>query len=280
MSGAARIVDFDVAYDNSGAVADAAAYREKWPILAGAFRERLAARGRAELDIAYGEGDRQRYDLFLPEGEPRGLAVFIHGGYWKAFDKSVFSHLANGPVERGFAVAVPSYTLCPNARIEVIGTEIARFLQRVAVRIGGPILLSGHSAGGHLATRIACADAPLSDETRERIAAIVSISGVHDLRPLLRTRMNDILRLDAPEARNESPALLEPAVDAPITAWVGGAELPEFRRQSALLVSSWHGLGARTELVEAAGRHHFDVVEDLAEPGSPLVRLLTEASPA
>ncbi|TGE02212.1 alpha/beta hydrolase [Methylobacterium nonmethylotrophicum] len=264
--------DIDRAYDNVGAIPDAKTYPARWGEAAAAFRARLSAQGRARLGLPYGAGPRHAYDLFLPEGAPRGLAVFVHGGYWKAFDRSVWSHLAAGPLAHGLAVALPSYTLCPEARISAITAEIAAFLDRASAEVPGPIHLSGHSAGGHLVTRMLCADIGLA--CADRIARVVSISGVHDLRPLLLTQMNEILRLDAAEARAESPALHAPRPGARLVAVAGGDELPEFRRQNLLLPAIWHGLGAGTEAFEIAGTHHFSVIGGLAEPDSALTRAL------
>jgi acetyl esterase/lipase len=143
-----------------------------------------------------------------------------------------------------------------------------------AAETPGPIVLSGHSAGGHLATRLLCADGLLPEETRARVVRAVGIGGVYDLRPLLRTAMNEVLRLDLAEARAESPALLEPAEGVEALIWVGAEERPEFLRQSALMANVWRGLGARTALVEAPRRHHFDVIAPLAEPDSALTDAL------
>ncbi|AWN51734.1 alpha/beta hydrolase [Methylobacterium sp. 17Sr1-1] len=264
--------DIDRAYDNVGAIPDAKSYPARWSEAAAAFRARLSGQGRARLGLPYGTGPRHAYDLFLPEGAPRGLAVFVHGGYWKAFDRSVWSHLAAGPLAHGLAVALPSYTLCPEARIAGITAEIAAFLDCASAEVAGPIHLSGHSAGGHLVSRMLCADVALA--CADRLARTVSISGVHDLRPLLGTGMNETLRLDPAEARAESPALLAPRPGARLVAVAGGDELPEFLRQNLLLPTVWHGLEAETRAFEIAGRHHFSVIEDLTDPGSALTRAL------
>ncbi|HEU0223616.1 MAG TPA: alpha/beta hydrolase [Paracoccaceae bacterium] len=266
------IEDWDDAYDNSGHIPGAEAYGPKWQAEAASFRAALGRR--AELDIAYGGGARQRLDLFRPEGAPRGLVVFIHGGYWRSRDKSDWSHLAWGPLARGWAVAIPAYSLCPNATLPDIRREIARAVAHAAGRVPGPIRLTGHSAGGQLATRLLCDDLDLP--FADRIARIVSISGVHDLRPLLRTAMAPVLRLDEVTATAESPALRRPCTGIPVTAWVGAAERPEFRRQAALIANIWWGLGVETTLVESPGEHHFSVVEALAEPMSPLVMALLD----
>ena len=115
-----------------------------------------------------------------------------------------------------------------------------------------------------------CADSPLPDDIRTRIGHVVSISGLHDLRPFLRTSMNATLRLDEAEAIAESPALLRPMENCSVTCWVGSAERPEFLRQNDLLANIWTGLGADMRCVHAEGRHHFDVIEDLADPASKL----------
>ena len=114
----------------------------------------------------------------------------------------------------------------------------------------------------------------MSEETLDRIELTVSISGVHDLRPILRLALNETIGLDATEARAESPALLEPATKAPVVAWVGQGERAEFVRQSELLANVWTGLGARITCVVEPDRHHFDVVEGLADPASPLTTAL------
>jgi arylformamidase len=185
-----------------------------WAPAAEAFRAGLGQRAR--LDVAYGPAPRNRLDLFLPEEAPRGLAVFVHGGYWMAFDKSAWSHLAAGALAAGWAVALPSYTLAPEARLAGITQEIAAAIAHAATLVPGPIRLAGHSAGGHLVSRMACDGAPLDAAVRARLAHVLSISGVHDLRPLRATQMNGTLRIDAAEARAESPALLDP-VPAPVS---------------------------------------------------------------
>ena len=109
---------------------------------------------------------------------------------------------------------------------------------------------------------------------RGRIRNVVSISGVHDLRPLMATGMNDTLHLDEAEALAESPALLRPMAGARITCWAGGGERGEFLRQNALLANVWTGLGAATAAVVEPDRHHFSVIEGLCEPGHALTRTL------
>jgi len=269
-----RIGDWDGAYANGVNIARGELWPGAWAEAARPFRDRLAGEDGARLGLAYGEAPRHRFDLFLPRGEPKGLVVFIHGGFWMKLDQTFMSHLAAGPLAHGHAVAMPTYTLCPDIRIAGIVSEVARAVEAAASMVGGPVRLAGHSAGGHLAARMICADSPLAEATRARIANTVSISGLHDLRPLIATKMNETLRLDAAEAAAQSPALLAPLPGARLVCWAGAAERSEFVRQNALLANIWTGLGAATLCVEEPDRHHFNVVDGLSDPAHALTTTL------
>ncbi|MEM9371179.1 MAG: alpha/beta hydrolase, partial [Pseudomonadota bacterium] len=259
--------DWDREYSNGDAVPNAADYPALWQERANAFRDSLAEDRLRVID--YGSAEREKTDLFLPQGMPEGLLVFVHGGYWHKFDRRYWSWLARGALAHGWAVAITGYTLCPQARVSEISRQIRRSVSHAARYIPGPIRLAGHSAGGHLVARQICAGM-LEPQTAERVGGVISISGLHDLRPLLKTTMNQILGLDESEAEHESPALLAPAFGTELTCWVGADELPEFRRQNGLL-GSWaaHGI-ARIEISQP-GRNHFTVIDDLANPESELV---------
>ncbi|WP_108483006.1 alpha/beta hydrolase [Oceaniglobus ichthyenteri] len=265
-----QVSDWDRAYSNASHIHRSDQWPQAWVGPAQALRDDLTAKGRAELDQPYGPGPRQRYDLFMPEGEPRGLFVFVHGGYWHSLDRSYWSHLAAGPVAHGYVVAVPGYTLCPEVRIRDIGVEIAAAVDAAAGRIAGPVVLAGHSAGGHLVARIAAQGSALSGATRARLSAVIPISGLSDLRPFLRLRMNDTLRLDTEETLSESPALLAPPEGLRVFCWVGGSERAEFLRQNRLLADIWTGLGAKVAIWEEPDRHHFDICDGLIDPDHPI----------
>ena len=269
-----RISDWDDAYANGVNIARGDRWPAAWVEPAETFRNTLSASGRAKLDLAYGERPRNRLDLFLPEAAPKGLVVFVHGGFWLQLDKSFWSHLAAGAVASGYAVAMPSYTLCPEVRIADIVKEVGAAITEAAKHVGGPLMLTGHSAGGHLVSRMVTATSPLATDVRQRIRNVVSISGVHDLRPLQSTAMNGRLAIDEAEALAESPALLRPMENARITCWVGGNERSEFLRQNDLLANIWTGLGATTAAIVEPDRHHFNVIDGLADAAHPLTRTL------
>src|SRR5690606_21989409 len=112
-----RITDWDDAYANGPNIPYGDQWPARWVEPARRYRETLSKAGHAQLGIRYADGDRNLFDLFVNAERSRGLVVFIHGGFWLRLDKSYWSHLARGPVEHGFSVAIPSYTLCPDTRI-------------------------------------------------------------------------------------------------------------------------------------------------------------------
>lgn len=263
-----QVIDWDDAYENGGHIAGGAEFIPAWESLAAAFRQAI----NHEPDIVYGESPREIYDLFAPPGVSNGLFVFVHGGYWQRFDKSYWSHLAQGALARGWTVIMPSYPLCPDVSIAQIEQMIASAIRHAAERVSGPLILTGHSAGGHLVTRMACEDSPLEPTVQQRVQHYMPISGLFDLRPLINTRLNAALQLSLRSAGDASPALKTPAAGTKITAWVGASERAEFLRQNALICNVWRGLGSWTRCEEEPDRHHFDIIDGLIDPDSPLMR--------
>jgi arylformamidase len=268
-------IDYEAEYDNRARVPEHPAIFAQWTRDAAAFRE-----AHPPLEIAYGEGERQRLDLFRPD-EDRAPAsgMFVHGGYWQALDRSFFSHLAGGLLAHGVQVAIPSYTLAPEARVTHIVEEMRLAAQEMA-RYDRPLGVAGHSAGGHLAACLLATNwkAISSELPEDLVRSAYAVSGLFDLAPLLHTRVNDKLALDEIEARAMSPLLWEPHADLGLVldAVVGGAESAEYHRQSRAIVDAWGAKGVATRYEEAPGRHHFDVIAPLADPGSAMVKRLVD----
>ncbi|WP_298840202.1 alpha/beta hydrolase [uncultured Roseobacter sp.] len=256
----------DDAYANAPYIPGADSFLPRWTADAAAFRDGLG--GRAETGVSYGDTPRQVFDFFNAESNPRGTVVFVHGGYWKAFDHTIWSHFAGGAMARGWSVAMPGYDLCPDVRIRDITRQIARAVTAVADRTEGPIALTGHSAGGHLVSRMT-GPGVLPEAVRMRLACVAPVSPVADLTPLTETTMNDILSLDVDEAAAESPVFM-PAPDIPVEIHVGADERPVFVENAERLARVWG-----VEAVVEPERHHFDVIDALRHPDSRLTRFLT-----
>lgn len=254
----------DDAYENGAFIPGAEKYPPKWEAAAEAFRDAVAC----ELDIPYGSGPRERYDLFSPEHEAEGLFVFVHGGYWKARSKSDWSHFVGGALEHGFAAALIGYPLAPEARISEITRCISAGIASAAAQIAGPIRLAGHSAGGHLVARMAMADV-LPSDVAARLDRVMPISPLSDLRPFLDLSMNEVLGLDPSEAVAESPVLGGKLGHIEMTTVVGSQERPAFLDQNRWLAEAWD-----IEQMILPGRHHFDVIDGLASKDTPVMRWL------
>ena len=260
--------DLDDAYANAAYIPDAPSFLERWPADAAAYREALA--DRAKLGIRYGPSERMAFDLFQPKGASQGTLIFVHGGYWLRFHRHDWSHLAAGANGRGWSVAMPSYDLVPQISIAGITQQIAQAVTRIAADTSGPISLCGHSAGGHLVSRM-LAPGMLHGDILARLTHVVPISPVSDLEPLIQTSMNADFGLDPDMARAESPRhQAKPQV--PVTVRVGAAERPVFLDQARWLAEAW---GAAQDVRDDL--HHFDIIDALQDADSDLVQVLTIA---
>lgn len=259
-------MDLEAEYNNLKRVPDSADIITRWAAHAARFR---AAHPHKRLDLQYGVTERARLDLFRPGPEPDApLALFIHGGYWQRLGREFVSHFARGLLARGVAVAVPSYDLCPYVTMDVIIDQMRQacaFLHRRTTR---RILAMGHSAGGHLAAMLAATDWRAVDPAlpADLVPALLPISGVFDLAPLIPTSINEGLRLGVAEAVRLSPLHLKPPAPRGVHAVVGGDESGEFRRQTGAFAAAWGGSAE-----EIAGVNHFSVLDSLLDPDSSIV---------
>jgi arylformamidase len=263
-------------YNNRAAVSDHPRWLAYYPEASARTRAMLAPL----LDLRYGTGPKETLDLFVPSGRARGTFVFIHGGYWRAFDKSDFSFVAPAFVAQGLAVAVVNYDLCPEVSIATIVDECRRavgWLAREGAGHGADtrrIVVGGHSAGGHLTAMLFATDWPARGFAEAPIAGGLSLSGVHDLVPLVRFSFNADFRLDDAEAARQSPVFLAPRVRAPLLLAAGADETSEFVRQTRLLYDAWPQVrpGGATGPLLVPARNHYTVVTDLEDAGSELTR--------
>jgi len=257
----------DAAYNNSLAVPEAGQITAGWD----AASARLRAANAQTMDLAYGPRERNRWDLFPAEKPDAPCLVFIHGGFWQARSREIFACLMEGVRAAGLSAALPGYTLAPDATLTEIVAEIRSSLDWLAAEGGrhgirGPVILSGWSAGGHLAAM--ALDHP-------SVRAGFAISGIYELAPLRDTYVNDKLRLTDREVAELSPLRLD-ATDKPLTLAYGSAELSplvENTRVFHAFRSAQHVAGG---LIPVPHANHFTVLEALRARDGVLARGVIE----
>jgi arylformamidase len=277
MTAAAKLTREEVerGYNNRAAVPEYAYWLDQFTARSASAIEAL----RPSLDIRYGPGPKETLDLFLPAAPARGTLMYIHGGYWRALDKADHAFVAPVFVAAGFAVAVINYDLCPDVTIATIVDQCRRAVTFLvqhgpASGVPAPLVIAGHSAGGHLVAMMYTTDWQAEGLSQRPFEGGVSLSGVHDLTPLVLFSHNADFRLDDAEAARMSPINHEPRVDVPLVVAVGAMETPEFVRQSRLLWDAWprqHLADAQGPL-EIADRHHYTVVLDYTDAASALTQ--------
>ena len=265
----------DAQYNNRARIPEHLQTFERWSRDASIARERSSRR----LDIAYGTDPSETLDVFPAARDDAPVFFFIHGGYWRALDKRDVSFIGPSFTREGAMVVIPNYALAPAVTIEAIALQMVQALawtwRHAALYGGNPrrIIVAGHSAGGHLAALLlTCRWTTVAKELpADLLAGGLSISGLFDLEPIRQTPfLQPDLRLTPAAVRRLSPAFL-PAPGVPLYATVGGDESEEFLRQNALIRAAW-GEEAVPVCESVPGRHHIDVLFDLADPRARLHR--------
>jgi len=256
--------------------------------------ERHSARAEVEAiadQVYFGGSDnpKHRLDLFFPRNRPGfPVAVFIHGGYWRAGDRNYYSSLTGlyGSIglslaKRGIGVAVMSYRLAPEVTIERELEDVARAVRFTldASRLHGGdatrIVLTGHSAGGHLAMLLAFDDRWLraAGVDPSLVAGVVALSPVVDIADMhdrndaaFNADITDrVFGLDRSRFAPFSPKTHIHAGEAPALLLLGGHDYPYLVAQVRLAVEQIHELAAPVELEEIPGYTHEDMVRKVGD---------------
>ena len=256
--------------------------------------ERLAASAAASaetrtrldcvLDVRYGPGEKETLDIF-PTADPgagRGAPVhlFIHGGYWRAMDKSDYSFIADAFQPAGATTVVINYDLCPTVTLDTIveqsNRSIAWTWRNIAQYGGDPerLYVSGNSAGGHLTAMALAHDWEAEGLPADIVKGAAPITGVMDCEPVLDITVNEEVRLDPEAARRLSPLRNPPRRALPLLVAVGGAEPRLWIEMSEDYAALCRKHGIDCEYMEMPDHDHFDISRAVGDPESPLARAM------
>lgn len=264
-------------YNNRLHVPDFATYLSRWE-----ESSRLAEQShKVHKDINYGDGEREQLDIYPSSLSGSKTLIFIHGGYWQWFDKSLFHFIAPAFLENNVTVVLINYPLGPASNMDEITASTRRAIAWVYKNIqrfnGDPsqLYLVGHSAGGHLAAMMLATewnnyDASLPNDI---FKGAVAISGLFNLVPIQLSEVNDGLKMDLPMAERNSPIGLKPVVKCPFIVVVGADETSEFNDQSITFYARWCDQ-LPLQLLQLLGLNHYSVIETLGDPGSTLQQVV------
>lgn len=240
---------------------------------------RMTERLECRLDVPFGPAKGETLDIWPGRGASPVL-LFIHGGYWRAFDKAMFRFVAERFVEAGAAVVLNNYDLCPQVTMDEITRQnraAMAWIWKNAAGFGGDpgrIHVTGHSAGGHLTAMLMATDWAAWGLPFDAVRGAVPLSGLFDLEPLRRSYLNADLRMDEEQARRNSPVHRIPGWMPPTVVAVGGGETDEFRRQSRIYVDACRARGFPVSYLELADLDHVNAAGEYRNRASPLTAVL------
>jgi arylformamidase len=247
-------------------------------VLSGHARQRLTV----DRDQRYGDGPRQVADLFPAALPGAPIVLFYHGGFWRGLSKDHVGYVAGPLVEAGAAVVLPNYDLCPNVSLRTIVLEAKQALlwtRRQAARLNADpdrIYVAGNSAGAHLAAMMLAEDWAVHGLARTPIAGAILVTGLYDLRVILRIQVNDDVRLSPDQVPGLSPQFLPLRCCVPAIVAAGADEPPMWIEQSRRLAGKMQAAGAKAKLMELPGLHHFSITQSLSDATAPLTRAMLE----
>jgi len=236
------------------------------------------------IDISYGKSEKQKLDFFPSSDRNSPTVIFFHGGYWQRGDKSVYSFLANSFIKNNINFLAVGYDLCPKISI----TEIVSQAQEAIVWIWknankleinkDKFIVAGHSAGGHITGMMMGIDwnkiSP--DLPTNLILAGIPISALNLLEPIRHTSLNDALKMDKEEAKNQSPIYLLPKTNAPQLVVYGANETDEFHRQSDMYYKKFNSNERIIKRYIVSDADHFDEMNELSDEKSEFFKKMKE----
>jgi acetyl esterase/lipase len=233
-------------------------------------------RAKPTVGIAYGKDERQKLDIYVPEGEastPYPVLVFFHGGAWRDGEREGYGFLGRAFAARGIVTVVADYRKAPKnlfpAFVEDTASAIAWVNANIGKHKGDPerLYIMGHSAGAHLVTMVALDPQWLAAKGLQTsvIKGVVGLAGGYDFLPLT-TESSKIALGQWPRPVETQPITYARA-DAPrLLLMTGDADTVVKPRNSTSLNAKMNDLGGKSELKIYPGIDHAEIVMAIARP--------------
>ncbi len=260
----------DLQYNTRFHVPGFETHLQKWESLSGLAEKKL----NCIKDIPYGDLPRECLDVFPSVVPGAKTLLFIHGGYWQRFDKSMFYFIADAFANYGVTTVLINYPLAPAATMDSIVAccqKAVTWLQTNLIKFNGDpkqLFIAGHSAGAHLAAMLMARQK--QEDELPAIKCVCSISGLFNLIPIQLSNINDVLQMDKEMAGRNSPSFLKVPESGNLLIAVGDDETAEFKDQSRELYGNWKNKIITIEMLHLPGLNHFSIVDSIHDSNSLL----------
>lgn len=249
-----------------------------------ATREKLPHK----LNIAYGDNEKQKLDLYWPreKSSPLPVFLFIHGGGFREGDRSHYGYVAGPLAKSGYITAVTSYRLTPQgfhypSQPEDIWAALSWLYRNIADYGGDPeqIYVGGHSAGGILTAEVCVRRAWLKDkglplDLIKGCAPISTSIVVGDPEAALGGGVYATRKAEGnayvanPALRQKADPLLNIDTAPPVVFFSAGSEEAILHDSPSLFVKRLKALGARAEFLILEDHDHADTALVLGDSES------------
>ncbi len=235
-------------------------------------------------DIAYGELNRQKLDVYLPKPKSgtdtpqqlasgRALVIFFYGGSWDSGERSGYKFVAEALTSKGFVVVIPDYRVYPEVRFPEFMRDPARVVKwskQHAAQYGADpkhVFVSGHSAGAHIAAMLTLDNEFLAAEGLEPpdLRGMFGLAGPYDFLPLTSNRLKTIFGAEDQWWRSQ-PINFVTGNNPPMLLLVGGKDNIVWPRNTFNLAARIKAAGGSVQVKEFSDYGHIDMAAKLAKP--------------
>ena len=226
----------------------------------------------AASGIAYGTDERQKLDVYVPEGDAtdRPVIVFFYGGSWNSGTRAGYDFVGRALASRGFVTMVPDYRLVPQVRYPAFvedGAAAVRWAQAHAADYGGDperMVLVGHSAGAYIAAMLAVDERWLGQD-RGAVKGLVGLAGPYDFVPFDVAASQEAFG-QWPNATETQPVTWAGAGDPPALLLTGADDETVQPRNSRALQAKLTANGVNARVKEYPDIGHMNILLALSRP--------------